>query len=166
MQDDVKKGVLAICELLSRSDVRYLLVGGVAVALHGYYRHSMGPTGKLSAKPDIDLWFEPSYENYFKLLKVLEEPGVDISEFRNEPRPDPVHSFFRMEMPDFTLDALPRINAAIPFGVAYSRKEEVAVEGVVIMYIGYDDLIEDKKSSGREKDKEDIKHLMQQRDEG
>lgn len=165
MESDLKRSVLSVCDLLNRSEVRYMLVGGTAVALHGYYRHSMGPSGKLTTKPDIDLWFDPTYDNYFKLLTVLEELGTDVSRSRSETHPDPLHSFFKLDMEEFTLDALPSIKAAIPFGEAYSRRDEVAVEGIDIPYIGYDDLIEDKKSSDREKDKNDIQNLRRERGE-
>ena len=56
---------------------------------NGYYRHSMGPAGKLTSKPDIDLWYEPTYGNYFKLLHALAAIGVDVSEYQNEVSPDP-----------------------------------------------------------------------------
>jgi len=136
------------------------------VALHGYYRHSMGPTGKLTSKPDIDLWFEPTYGNYFNLLSALAAIGVDVSEYQNEDSPDPKHSFFKLDLDGFTLDTLPRINADIPFGAAYARKENVELDGVPIHYIGYEDLLNDKQSSARQKDEEDIKHLRRQRGEG
>ncbi|MBL7983391.1 MAG: hypothetical protein JNM91_00265 [Flavobacteriales bacterium] len=135
----------------------------MAVALHGYYRHSMGPTGKLSAKPDIDLWFEATYENYFNLLNALAAIGVDVSEYQNEMSPDPKHSFFKLDLGEFTLDTLPRINADIPFREAYARKESVDLDGTTIHYIGYEDLLKDKQSSARQKDAEDVKHLKRQR---
>jgi len=47
MEEDLKKSLLSVCTLLQRFDVRYMLVGGAAVALHGYYRHSMGPAGAI-----------------------------------------------------------------------------------------------------------------------
>lgn len=166
MEDDLKNSLLSVCIQLHRSDVRYILVGGVAVALHGYYRHSMGPTGELTSKPDIDLWFEPTYGNYFKLLNALAAIGVDVSEFQGEVSPDPKRSFFKLDLGEFTLDTLPRINADIPFGEAYARKENVALDGIQIHYIGYEDLLKDKQSSARQKDKEDIKHLRRQRGEG
>ena len=59
MEEDLKKNLLLVCSQFQRNEVQYLLVGGVAVALHGYYRHSMGPMGQLTSKPDIDLWFDP-----------------------------------------------------------------------------------------------------------
>jgi hypothetical protein len=166
MEEELKRSLLSVCMLLHRFEVRYILVGGVAVALHGYYRHSMGPTGKLTSKPDIDLWFEATYENYFRLLNALATVGVDVSEFQNEANPDPKHSFFKLDLGEFTLDALPSINADIPFGGAYARKENVELDGVPIPYLGYEDLLKDKQTSARQKDEVDIKHLKRQRGEG
>lgn len=166
MEEDLKKILLSACSQLHLSDVRYILVGGVAVALHGYYRHSMGPNGVLASKPDVDLWFEPTYTNYFKLLEALAAIGVDVSEFKNEASPEPMRSFFKLDLDMFTLDALPRINAEIPFGEAYARKETIELDGVPIHYIGYDDLLADKRSTARQKDAEDIDHLRRQRGEG
>ena len=31
-------------------------------------------------KPDLDFWYNPTYENYFNLLKALEELGIDLIE--------------------------------------------------------------------------------------
>lgn len=165
MEEGLKKILLSACSQLHSSDVRYILVGGTAVALHGCYRHSMGPNGMLASKPDVDLWFEPTYENYFKLLEALAEIGVDVSEFKNEMSPDPMRSFFKLDLEVFTLDALPRINAEIPFGEAFARKETIELDGVPIHYIGYEDLLEDKRNSGRQKDADDIEHLRRQRGE-
>ncbi len=165
MEEELKKGLLSVCESLQRWEVRYIIVGGAAVALHGHYRHSMGPTGQLTAKPDIDLWFEPTYENYYRLLKALEAMGFDVSEFRNESRPDPRRSFFKLDLGEFTLDALPRINADILFDAAYGRKEEVELDGIPIYYIGFDDLLEDKKRLARKKDMEDIEQLKREHGE-
>lgn len=56
-----------ICKLLEEYDVQYMLVGGTAVALNGYYRHSTTISGELTSKPDIDIWYNPTYENYFNI---------------------------------------------------------------------------------------------------
>lgn len=166
MEEDLKKNLLLVCSEFQRNEVRYLLVGGVAVALHGYYRHSMGPMGQLTSKPDIDLWYDPTYKNYFKLLGALAAIGSDVSEFQQETDPDPKHAFFRLDLGEFTLDALPCINADIPFAKAYRLKETVDLNGVPIMYIGYEDLVEDKRSLARKKDVEDLKHLRRLRGDG
>jgi hypothetical protein len=119
----------------------------------------MGPSGQLASKPDIDLWFNPTYDNYFNLLKALEELDCDASAFMNEQRPEPKQSFFRLDMDGFTLDALPTIQADIPFNDAFARKETVMLDGTPIHYIGFDDLMEDKRRSARKKDLDDMEHL-------
>lgn len=43
-----------ICEVFNRHSVDYLIVGGIAVGLHGYPRNSMTPDGKVTEKPDLD----------------------------------------------------------------------------------------------------------------
>jgi hypothetical protein len=61
-------------ELLNSAGVRYLVVGGYAVAFHGYPRG----TG------DIDFFVERSEDNAARIEKV---PGFDPSESRDEPGP-------------------------------------------------------------------------------
>jgi hypothetical protein len=84
-----------------------MIVGGTAVGLHGYSRHSTNLAGQVSVKPDIDFWYNPTYENYFKLLNALQELGQDVSQFKDERTPIPTQSFFKFERPNFTLDVLP-----------------------------------------------------------
>lgn len=165
MESDLKDRLLAVCSTLERCHVHYMLVGGTAVALHGYYRHSMGPIGQPAEKPDIDIWFSPTYENYYHLLNALEAMGADVSEYRNEVGPDPKKSFFKLDLGEFTLDALPKIHADIPFAQAFGRKETVLWDGVPIHYICFNDLIEDKRRSARVKDHADIEQLKRQRGE-
>jgi hypothetical protein len=46
---------------LNANGVRYLVVGGYAVALHGYPRYTK----------DIDIWVDMTAENASKILKAL-----------------------------------------------------------------------------------------------
>ena len=55
-------------ELLNKNEIKYLLVGGYAVAYYGYPRYTK----------DSDIWIECSQENAKKILYVLEVFG-----FRN-----------------------------------------------------------------------------------
>ncbi len=93
MEDDLRNSLITLCKLLEKYNVRYMLIGGTAVALNGYYRNSINIAGELTDKPDIDLWYNPTYENYFNILNVMEELGQDISEFTNEESPNPRKSF-------------------------------------------------------------------------
>jgi len=52
-------------ELLNENDVRYLVVGGYAVALHGHPRYTR----------DLDVWIELSPDNAIKILAALKDFG-------------------------------------------------------------------------------------------
>jgi predicted nucleotidyltransferase len=159
MEDQLKETLSTVCKLLEQHKVKYMFIGGTAVALNGYYRHSIGISGELTDKPDIDVWYNPTYENYYAILHVMEALGHDITEFKREQSPNPRKSFFKLEFENFTLDLLPEIKANIRFLEAYKRKETTMLDGVPVYFIGYFDLIEDKAVSARKKDIEDVEQL-------
>ena len=70
-----------ICGILEKNSVEYLVVGGTAVALHGYLRASLTSSGITAEKSDFDFWYNPAYKNYFNLLNSIGELGQDVSEF-------------------------------------------------------------------------------------
>ena len=56
-------------QLLNDSEVKYLVVGGYAVAFHGYPRYTR----------DLDIWIETSPENAGRVMQTLQRFGfVDI----------------------------------------------------------------------------------------
>lgn len=71
--------------------------------------------------------------------------------------PDPKNSFFKFE--DYTIDFLPRINAPLKFSTCFAKRTLFANNGLEIAVISREDLIEDKKVTGRPKDLSDIEHL-------
>lgn len=160
MEETLKDSLLNVCRLLEKHNVQYMLIGGTAVALNGYYRHSVDMNGELTEKPDIDIWYNPTYENYFNFLKVIEGLGQDIAAFKNEQSPNPRKSFFKLDFDSFTFDALPVIKADIRFADATQRKETIELESTKIHFMNYLDLIEDKLALARKKDLEDIEHLQ------
>ena len=55
-------------QLLNKNKVKYLVIGGYAVAIHGHPRYTK----------DIDIWLEMSEENSQKLIKALTEFGFGV----------------------------------------------------------------------------------------
>ncbi|SFM99254.1 hypothetical protein SAMN05421594_0182 [Chryseobacterium oleae] len=159
MEDNFKISLLHICELLEKHSVQYMIVGGTAVAYYGYYRPSTNMDGTISEKPDIDIWYNPTYENYFRLINAIENLGKDVTKYRAEKSPDPKKSFFKFELSDFNVDFLPKTRSNTTYSAASLKKETVQLDGINIYFISLYDLIEDKKSSGRKKDLEDINEL-------
>ncbi len=166
MDSNLVSGILRICAALNKYKVQYMIVGGMAVALHGYFRRSINTTGSLADKPDFDFWYNPTYENYFYLLHALEELGEDVKEFKDEKTPDPNKSFFKYEFKDFTLDLLPKLKAPLKFMKCYEKREIVNFDGIDVAFISLENLIEDKKATSRPKDLTDIEQLKNRNDAG
>ena len=59
---------------LNDNQVRYLIVGGYAVALHGYPRYTK----------DLDIWIELNPDNAAKLIKALDQFGFSSLGLRVE----------------------------------------------------------------------------------
>ena len=153
------ESIVAVCQVLNNHTVDYLVVGGSAVAYYGYFRHSITMAGIPADRPDVDVWYSPTYANYFKLLDALVALGQDVAKYKSEQTPDPKKSFFRYEFDHFTLDLLPSIKSAITFGPASARREIIDLGGVAIPFLDFEDLIADKQATARPKDFNDIEHL-------
>ena len=166
MEKTLGESILNICNILNKHSVEYIIVGGTAVALHGYYRQSINLDGVVTDKPDLDFWYNPTYKNYFNLLNALEELGQDVAEFKKEQTPNPKKSFFRYDFEKFNLDLLPELKAQLKFRTSFLRKEVVSLNGIDIPFISYDDLILDKEANGRPKDITDIEQLKSKRKKG
>lgn len=159
MESSLTDSILSVCRTLNKFSVEYIIVGGTAVALHGYYRHSINIAGEIAEKPDLDFWYNPTYDNYFKLLNALEDLGQDVTEFKEEQTPNPKRSFFRYEFEKFTLDFLPELKASLKFRSSFSKREIITLNDIEIPFINYDDLILDKKANARPKDITDLEQL-------
>ena len=153
------ESIVKVCRALNNHNIDYLVVGGSAVAYYGYFRHSITMAGVPADRPDVDIWYSPTYANYFKLLDALVALGQDVTIHRNEQAPNPKKSFFRYEFDLFTLDLLPSIKSAISFGPAFTRREVIEVGGVNISFIDFENLIADKEATARPKDFDDIENL-------
>lgn len=144
MKDSLADSILEVCKILNKHSVEYLLIGGTAVALHGYYRLSRQTSGEVSEKHDLDFWYNPSYNNYFNLLDALEELGQDTSRFKAEKSRNPQKSFFRLEYEKFTIDFLPELPGLLKFRHSYDKREISKIGEIEIPFVSYVDLIATK----------------------
>ena len=136
-------------QLLNKHEVKYMVVGGYAVGLHGYPRY----TG------DLDIWIQISEENATKMLLVLKEFGVNIPDLKKEDflRETPLSGVHFGREP-LRIDILNKIDGVV-FDECYPNKLTHVFEGTTIHYIHFNDLKKNKLSSGRTKDKADIEEL-------
>lgn len=134
--------------LLNARNVRYLIVGGYAVAAHGLPRY----TG------DFDTWIWLGKENAQKVLGVLDEfgfGGLDITE-EDVSRED---SVVQLGYPPHRIDLLTSISG-VNFEDAWLRRLDVEIEGEVVGFIGREDLITNKRAVGRPQDLADVARLL------
>lgn len=133
--------------LLNKHGAEYLVVGGYAVGNYGYPR----------ATGDLDIWLNPTKENYPKIKKTVVEFDFPAADFLTE-KEFLSQTLFRMGNPPLRIEILTDISG-VTFPDAYKNREEKTIEGLKICYIGYDDLIKNKLASGRPKDILDVKYF-------
>ena len=92
-------------ECLSSREVRYLVVGGYAVAFHGHPRYTK----------DIDVWVEPTRANAERLMKALEDFGFGSSTLTVEDFLEPGY-VVRLGHPPQRIDVLTSLNERVAKG--------------------------------------------------
>ncbi|OHD24289.1 MAG: hypothetical protein A2086_01290 [Spirochaetes bacterium GWD1_27_9] len=135
-------------ELLNKNDVKYLLVGGYAVAYYGYPRYTK----------DIDIWIENTKENAEKLLDSLEKFGLKREELNKN---DFVteDNVIQLGYPPCRIDILTSIDG-VNFDKCYENRNKVFVDELEINIINLNDLIINKKSTARYQDLADLEKLL------
>jgi len=132
---------------LISNKVEFLLVGGYAVAYHGYPRATVG----------MDIWIERSEENADRMMRVLGEFGFKNAGMQRDWLLAKT-KVSRLGVEPNRIEVLTEID-----GVEFSSCKENAVQGEIdgipIPIIALDDLKTNKKASGRYKDLNDIAHL-------
>lgn len=134
---------------LNQAEVRYILVGGYAVILHGYNR----TTG------DLDIWVDPTKENYQYLQKAFHLFGMPlfdmtIDNFLHNKEFD----VFTFGVPPVSIDIMLSVKG-LNFDEAYSLSEWRTIEGVSVYLINKASLLEAKRAAARFRDMDDIDHL-------
>lgn len=133
--------------LLNKHDVHYMIVGGYALAFHGKPRH----TG------DLDIWIEISDDNAEKMCKVIAEFGIaSLGMEKNDFLKKGIIT--QIGYPPLRIDILNEIDG-VDFQDAYRHKSIIDIDGLIINYIGLDDLIKNKTVSGRSQDLTDVNAL-------
>ena len=127
-------------ECLQREGVEFMLVGGYAVALHGWPRMTF----------DIDFWILANPQNATAVLRALKAFGAPMMDLKEEDfhRPGMV---FQIGIAPQRIDILSSISG-LSYVEAQSRAVTMKVDGLTLKVISLDDLIVNKRASGRPKD--------------
>jgi hypothetical protein len=134
--------------LLEVHRVDYMIVGGYAVAYHGFPRFTK----------DIDIFFSDAGDNLVRLQSALVNFGFQPATVPIETlgKPD---AMLAVGMEPVRIDLLNRID-----GVTFADARANTVRGrygnVEVTFIGKEDLLSNKRASGRHRDLGDVEELL------
>lgn len=115
-------------KLLYSRGVEYLVIGGYAVAYHGYPR----PTG------DIDIWITTDSANAEKVRASVAEFGFDVAGLSAQLFQEP-NRVVRIGVQPVRIDILNTISG-VAFAECFARRVSVELDGVPVHLIGLADL--------------------------
>lgn len=132
---------------LNSKGVEYLLIGGYAVAHHGYPR----------ATNDLDVWIASTPDNADRVVEAVAEFGFE--EVREErARFTSENQVVRMGVPPLRIEILTSIDG-VSFDACYPARVTATFDDVEVNLICLRDLKTNKRASGRLKDLGDLEQL-------
>lgn len=140
-------------ECLNANQVRYLVVGGYAVAFHGHPRYTK----------DLDIWIQPTLENAQKVIQALAAFGfaslnLVASDFAQSDQ------VVQLGYPPNRIDLITSPDG-VDFETCYQSKIESDLDGLKIYWIDLENLRLNKKVSGRSQDLADLESLAGSHDQ-
>ena len=134
-------------ELLNRKGVRYLVVGGYAVAAHGYPRYTK----------DLDIWIENSEENARMILAVLDEFGFGDFEIDVDDFIEPEH-VIQLGLPTNRIDLVTSLTG-LSFSECYESRVAFCLGDLGVNLIDVESLKKNKAATARPQDLADLDNL-------
>jgi hypothetical protein len=143
----LQKDLREFIELLNSAKVEYVIVGGHAVAYHGYPRF----TG------DIDFLVRPTANNAQSVIAVLQAfgfgaVGISADDFTRE------EHVVQLGLPPNRIDLLTSISG-VTFDEVWSGRVRSDLDETPVSFIGKEQLLRNKRSTGRLKDLADAEQI-------
>jgi len=135
-------------KLLNSKKIEYLVIGGYAVGFHGYPR----------ATGDMDVWIAVNEGNAIKMVDALRRfgfdlPGLNKEIFLTEKK------VIRMGIPPMRLEILTSIDG-VCFEECFTNRIVADFGDFSVNFISKEDLLQNKRSSGRPQDMVDLEKLQ------
>ena len=132
---------------LNKAGVDYILVGGWAVNMYGYIR----------ATVDLDVWILANADNAKKVYSAMAEFGAPVAEMKPEDFAE-YGMIFQIGVAPCRVDIISKISG-VTYADAVTRAVPKTIDGIPVRIISLEDLIANKKASGRAKDLADVEVL-------
>jgi len=143
----INKDFKEFIALLNSNNVKYLLVGGYALAFHGYPRYTK----------DIDIWVWVDEKNAENIIKTLTEFGFSSLKLKTEDFLT-LGYVIQLGQPPNRIDLLTSVTG-LDFKSCYASKMQINVEGTEIDMIDLENFKKNKKAVGRHQDLADLENL-------
>ncbi len=134
-------------QLLNSFQVRYLVIGGYAVAYHGHPRYTK----------DLDIWLDVSQANARRMVAVLNEFGFASLRLTEADFTEP-NQVIQLGNPPLRIDLLVGL-ATLSFRKCFASRIVASLDGVEVNFIDLASLIQSKRSAGRTQDLADVEQL-------
>ena len=125
-------------------EVRFLVVGGYALAAHGHPR----------ATKDLDVWVLIDQDNAERVVNAIRDFGMEAVGLEAEDFMEP-ETVVQLGYPPVRIDLLTSATG-VEFQSCWGRRMLVSVGSVEAGFISYQDLIANKRASGRPQDAVDV----------
>jgi hypothetical protein len=108
---------------------------------------------------DLDIWLNPTEENARRILICVKEFnfgsfGLKEEDFTKE------GNIIQLGYPPLRIDLLTDIDG-VKFDHCFQNRILVDIDGLEVNFIGFHDLIKNKKETGRPKDLDDIDNMKE-----
>jgi predicted nucleotidyltransferase len=133
--------------LLNEHHVEYLLIGGYAVAYHGYPR----------ATADIDIWIARTPQNAERVVATLQAFGFALPELTADLFLAQ-EQIIRLGVPPIRIELATGISG-VRFDECYATRVVDVLDGVPVNLIDLAHLKANKQAAGRHKDLDDLENL-------
>ena len=134
-------------QLLNENKVKYLVIGGYAVAFHGYPRYTK----------DLDFWIWANPDNADRLLKTIKDFGLGSMNLSKEDLLD-LDNVIQIGYEPNRIDVIIDLEG-LDFESCYGRRIDSTMDDINVPFIGLEDLIKNKLTTGRMQDKVDANKL-------
>ncbi len=134
-------------QALADEKVEFLLIGAYALAAHGYPRATM----------DIDIWVIPSPANAEAVLRAIQRFGAPLHDLSKQDL-EQDGTVFQIGVAPRRIDIITSASG-IRFEETFARSLRVDIDGLELHIPSIDDLISNKRATGRTKDLADVEAL-------
>ena len=141
-----------LLQLLNDFEVRYLIVGGYAVMKYTEPRYTK----------DLDVWVENSVDNAVRLFGALKQFGAPLESDDITPETFTRNEVtYQIGIAPIRIDVLTQITG-VDFSEAWKRRVMGTIFGIPVPFISLDDLIANKRATGRGSDLAQLRHISKE----